>query len=118
MGASSFLQPLRGGFEKRACNILILKSLEKPEEAPAIPVTIKVPLIVHGANPSHCFPCRIHTQEWLDRGMKMEWKAFLVEHLLLLEKKGGNPVGVILVNFPGKAKELIEQTFAGNRNNV
>jgi hypothetical protein len=50
--------------------------------------------------------------------MKMEWKAFLVEHLLLLEKKGGDPVGVILVNFPGEAKELIEQTLAGDRNSV
>lgn len=50
--------------------------------------------------------------------MKMERKAFLVEHLLLLQKKGGDPVGVILVNFPGKAKELIEQTVAGNKNSV
>jgi len=49
--------------------------------------------------------------------MEMEWKAFLVEHLLFLDKKWGHPVGVILVNFPGKAKELIEQTFARNRNN-
>ena len=50
--------------------------------------------------------------------MKMEWKAFLVEHILLLEKKGGDQVGVILVNFPGETKELIEQTFAGNRNKI
>jgi hypothetical protein len=39
--------------------------------------------------------------------MKMKGKAFFIEHLPLLVKKGGDPVGIILVNFPWKAKELV-----------
>jgi len=49
--------------------------------------------------------------------MEMEWKPFLVEYLLLLDKKGWDPVGIIPVNFPGKAHKFIKQVFAGNGNN-